>query len=62
MMLQSQLPHCTAVVDINTMQLASVIAAAFSSALVEDCYPTEDIERLFGIEMGTAQGQLMLGT
>jgi hypothetical protein len=62
MMLQSQLPHCTAVVDITTMQLASVIAASFISALAEDCYPTEDIERLFGIEMGTAQGQLMLGT
>jgi hypothetical protein len=62
MMLQSQLPHCSAVVDITTMQLASVIAASFISALTEGCYPTKDIEPLFGIGMGTAQGQLMLGT
>jgi hypothetical protein len=45
-----------------TMQLASAIAASFISALVEDSYPTEDIERLFGIQMGTVHGQQMLGT
>jgi hypothetical protein len=62
-LLQSQSPHCfPAIVDITTMQLASLIAAAFISALAEDCCPSKDIERLFGIEMGTAQGQLMLST
>jgi hypothetical protein len=44
------------------MQLANAIAACFIDALADDNYPTEDIERLFGIEMGTVQDQLMLGT
>jgi hypothetical protein len=44
------------------MQLANAIAACFIDALADDHYPTEDIERLFGIQMGTVQGQLMLGT
>jgi hypothetical protein len=44
------------------MQLANAIAACFIDALADEHYPTEDIERLFGIKMGTVQGQLMLGT
>jgi hypothetical protein len=44
-----------------TMALVSAIAASFISALSEDHYPIEDIERLFGIRMGTKQGALMLG-
>jgi hypothetical protein len=43
------------------MALVSAIAASFISALSEDHYPIEDIERLFGIQMGTEQGALMLG-
>jgi hypothetical protein len=42
------------------MALVSAIAASFISALSEDHYPFEDIERLFGIQMGTEQGALML--
>ena len=44
------------------MQLGNAIAACFIDALADDNYPTEDIERLFGIGMGTLQGHLMLGT
>jgi hypothetical protein len=44
------------------MQLTSIIAHLFTSALAADCYPTADIEHLFGIEMGTELGQLVLGT
>jgi hypothetical protein len=43
------------------MQLSDVIAESFTSALAED-HPSNDIERLFGIEAGTMTGQLMLGT
>jgi hypothetical protein len=43
------------------MALVSAIAASFISALSEDHYPIEDIERLFAIQMGTEQGALMLG-
>jgi hypothetical protein len=46
----------------TTMQLANAIAACFIDALADDNYSIEDIERLFGIEMGALQGQLMLGT
>jgi hypothetical protein len=41
------------------MAFVSAIAASFISALSEDLYPIEDIERLFGIQMGTEQGALM---
>jgi hypothetical protein len=46
---------------LNIMALVSAIAASFISALNEDHYPIEDIGRLFGIQMGTEQGALMLG-
>jgi hypothetical protein len=42
------------------MAFVSAIAASFISALNEDHYPIEDIERLFGIQMGAEQGALML--
>jgi hypothetical protein len=43
------------------MTLANAIAVSFIDALCEDFYPIKDIERLFGIEMGTQQAQAMLG-
>jgi hypothetical protein len=46
---------------VRVMPLANAIAASFIHALCEDFYPIKDIERLFGIQMGTQQGQIMLG-
>jgi hypothetical protein len=42
------------------MQLADVVAVSFATALADDNYPSEDIERLFGIDRGTPRGEHML--
>jgi hypothetical protein len=41
--------------------VASTIADAFEEALLGDLYPAANIERLFGIVMGTQLGQDVLG-
>jgi hypothetical protein len=45
----------------SSMHQAGLIAASFTNALADDFYPTADIERLFGIQMHTPLGQLVLG-
>jgi hypothetical protein len=41
--------------------VADILAESFTDALMGDLYPDESIEGVFGIKMGTKQGQDMLG-
>ena len=43
-------------------RIVSAVAESFIRSLDDDLYPVERIERLFGIQMGTEIGQLVLGT